>query len=99
MKHAESEILAKAEKILSDLHGEYFNLKNIESAIYREKNEVARPRGEVLSTWTISIKESVFGSPDFLTISDETGEPLYYQNSHKVTKIEREPTGKYIYAE
>lgn len=96
MIHTEQEMMAKAKKVLQDLQKEFYKEENIEKIWFEEKDEVARPRGRVMPAWTVSIDEPIFDTSIFLTISDETGEPLYIQSCHKVVEIEKDKEGNYI---
>ncbi|WP_333662944.1 hypothetical protein [Chishuiella changwenlii] len=96
MKYTEEQVLDKAKKVLKDLNPQYFKEENIEKIWFDEKDEVARPRGQVLPTWTISIYETLFDTSEFLTLSDETGEPLYYQNANMIVyEIKKDDNGNY----
>jgi hypothetical protein len=96
MNYTEEQILEKAKTILQDLQGKFFKEENIDKIWFEEKDEVARPRGKIMPAWTVSINEPIFDSTNFLTISDETGEPLYIQSSHKVVEIEKDTDGNYL---
>jgi hypothetical protein len=96
MKNKKEQILEKAKKILQDLNGNYYKEEDIVKITYHENNHVASPKGEIIDTWVVSI-DALFDNRDFLTISDETGEPLYYQNFNtKIAKIIKNSQGKYI---
>lgn len=45
--------------------------------------------------WVAVINEPIFDTSAFLTISDETGEPLYIQNKHITREIEKNSDGNY----
>jgi len=46
-----------------------------------------------MPVWRVSVK-AVFDNVDFLIISDETGEPLYYQNFNTyIFDIEKDEKG------
>lgn len=95
MKHTEQEILIKAEKILKDLQGEFFNKENIEKVNFKPEKEISTPIKTKLALWTVLINEPVFGSAIFLEISDESGEPLLIRSKHKVSEIEKDSNGIY----
>lgn len=96
MKHTEQQILEKSKKILKDLHGQYYKGENIENAWFNEKDEVARPLGKIMPAWTVSVNEPIFDTSEFLIISDETGEPLYYQNANMIIhEIQKDNQGNY----
>jgi hypothetical protein len=97
MKHSEEQILAIAEKVLQDLQKQFYSKENIEGGWYTKEKELARGSraGEKVPLWTVSINEPVTDSAIFLTISDETGEPLYIQNKHGVAEIEKDVDGNY----
>lgn len=96
MKYNENQILEIAKKILQDLNGEYYNEKDLVKITFKKNDMVARPSGAILDTWTVSI-DALFNNRDFLTISDETGEPLYYQNFNTtIAEIEKNSDGKYV---
>lgn len=96
MKHRKEEILIKAIKVLKDLNSEYFKEEDIDNIRFIENDEVERPIDEVIDTWSVYITDPVFDAPEFLVISDETGEPLYYQNFNLVIgEIEKTSEGNY----
>lgn len=96
MKHTEKEMLERTKKVLSDLHGVYFKEENIIKIVYHENDEVARPSGEIMNTWTGVLNEPLFDASEFLIISDETGEPLYYQNANMIVyEIKKDDNGNY----
>jgi hypothetical protein len=97
MKHSEEQILAIAEKVLQDLQKQFYNKENIEGAWYTDEKELARGlnAGQKAPLWIVSINEPVFDTSFFLTISNETGEPLYIQNKHGVAEIEKDAGGNY----
>jgi hypothetical protein len=52
--------------------------------------------GREISVWTVAIN-SIFGNHDFLMISDETGEPVYFQNFNSfVFDVEKNDEGNYF---
>lgn len=98
MKHTEKEILEIVKKVLKDLEGEYYKEANIENVFFDKDDKLIRGEniGKPHYTWTIAIK-SLFDNTDFLTISDETGEPLYYQNFNMIiAEIKKNEDGKYV---
>ncbi|WP_277013422.1 hypothetical protein [Flavobacterium lindanitolerans] len=96
MKNTEKQILEIAKKVLQDLNGEYYDEKNLVKITFNKNDTVARPFGAIIDTWTVSI-DALFNNRDFLTISDETGEPLYYQNFNTlIAEIEKNSDGKYV---
>lgn len=96
MKHTEKEILELAKKVLFDLQGIYYKEENIKKILYHEKDEVSRPKGKIIDTWVAVIDEPIFDASEFLTISDETGEPLYYQNANmRIHEIKKDSNGNY----
>lgn len=95
MKYTEEQIISKAKKILKDLDGKYYFEGCINKATFNFEDEIfsGRNKGEILDTWSVSIR-SLAENLDFLVISDETGEPLYYQNFNTyVFDIERDERG------
>ena len=96
MKNTETQIFEKAKIILQDLNPNYFNENDILKITFSEKDKVARPIGKIIDIWLVSIR-SLFDNVDFLTISDETGEPLYYQNFNiAIAEIEKNAQGRYV---
>lgn len=96
MNYTEQQILEKSKKILKDLHGQYYKEENIDKIWFEEKDEVARPNDKIMPTWTVSVNEPIFDTSEFLIISDETGEPLYYQNANMVIhEIKKDDNGNY----
>ncbi len=93
MKHTEKEIKAIALKILKDIDGKYFRENCIDSLVFDEKQEFLD--GKIKPAWIIFIKQ-IFDNEDHLIISDETGEPIYYQNFNYITReIGKDKDGKY----
>ncbi|MDM1074384.1 hypothetical protein HX001_18045 [Empedobacter brevis] len=96
MNYTEEQILIKAKKVLTDLQKQYFKEGNIDKIWFEEKDEVARPKEKVIPTWTVSVNEPIFDTSEFLIISDETGEPLYYQNANmRIHEIQKDDNGNY----
>lgn len=71
----------------------------IVGARFRQTAEIARgiKKGEQAPLWSVTIEDSLFDTFDFLTISDETGEPLYAQSKHGVSEIIKDSNGKFIW--
>ncbi|WP_294292925.1 hypothetical protein [uncultured Chryseobacterium sp.] len=84
MKHTKQEMLIKALKILKDLNPQYFKDENLKKIIYHENDELSRPKGKIANTWVAIVDDPIFDASEFLTISDDTGEPLYYQNANMI---------------
>ena len=98
MKFNKDQILEKSKKILKDLRKERFKEEIIEDTFFDKKDELIRGdnKGKTHPTWTTSIL-APFDNTDFLTISDETGEPLYYQNFNMIIyEIDKDSDGKYF---
>jgi hypothetical protein len=96
MKHTEEQMLEKAKKVLKDIQRTSYREENILGVSFRENKEVARPREKKINSWTTSLHEPVFDRALFLVLSDETGEPLYFQSPHKVGEIEKDSQGNYF---
>ncbi|UMY66458.1 MULTISPECIES: hypothetical protein [unclassified Flavobacterium] len=97
MTHTEQQILEIAKTVLQGLRGERYKESDIENAYFNEAKEMARDinKGKPHPSWTVAIK-APFDNVDFLTISDRTGEPLYYQNFNMVVyEIVRDNKGNY----
>ncbi len=95
MNYTEAQVLEKARSVLKDLQGEFYKEENVENAWFNKEKDVAR-LGKTIPAWTVSINIPILDSTNFLTISDETGEPLFIQSSHKVVEIEKNADGNYI---
>ena len=96
MNYTQEQMLIKAKKVLQDLQKQYFKEENLLGVSFREKDEVSRPRGKIMDTWVAVIDEPIFEASEFLTISDETGEPLYYQNANmRIHEIKKDDNGNY----
>jgi len=96
MNYTEEQMLIKAKKVLQDLQKQYFKEENLLGVSFREKDKVSRPRGEIINTWVAVVDEPIFDASEFLTISDETGEPLYYQNANMIIhEIQKDDKGNY----
>jgi hypothetical protein len=95
MGYTEKQILEKTKIILKDLKGKYYTDSCINKISFNKEKEVSRPERKVIAAWTVSVK-AIFDNLDFLTISDEMGEPLYYQNfNYRIMEIAKDETGKY----
>lgn len=97
MKYTEQEILEIARKVLKCLRSDRFKEDDIENTFFSKEKELYRGENEGKNhpCWTIAIK-APFENTDFLTISDETGEPLYYQNFNMIIyEIEKDINGNY----
>ena len=99
MKHTKEQIKTIALKIMKDIDGQFYRENYINSIMFDEQDKIARgvDKGKTKPTWTIFIK-SLFDNEDHLIISDETGEPLYYQNfNYIITEIIKKDDGSYDY--
>jgi hypothetical protein len=94
MKYTETQILEKTKKILKDLKQEFYREDNLRKVVFAKKDELARPRGKIIDTWTAVI-DAPFDTSEFLIISDETGEPLYIQGKHSIYEISKDDKGNY----
>lgn len=98
MKHTEQEILEIARKVLEDFRKGRYKENDIEKVVFNPKKELYRGdnKGKPHPTWTAIIK-APFDNTDFLAISDETGEPLYYQNFNMIVyEIGKDAEGNYF---
>ena len=97
MKHTEKEVLEITKKVLQGYRKERYKESDIEKIFFDKEDEIMRGenKGKKHPTWTAAIK-SLFDNTDFLTISDETGEPLYYQNFNMIVyEIGKDNDGNY----
>ncbi|MEL1245116.1 hypothetical protein AAEO56_12640 [Flavobacterium sp. DGU11] len=97
MKHTKEQIIEKAKIIVKDLRGKYYSENCIDDAFFREKEYVdfGKHNGKTMQCWVVSV---LFfeGRFNFLTISDVSGEPLYYQNINTIMfEIEKTKDGTY----
>ena len=85
MKHTKENIFELAKKVLKDFKGNRYKESDIESIFFSKEKELYRGKneGKMHPCWTIEVK-APFENTDFLTISDETGSPLYYQNFNMI---------------
>lgn len=98
MKHSEQEILEKTKKTLQGIFEDLYKESDIEKVVFNPKKELYRGdnKGKPHPTWTAIIK-APFDNTDFLAISDETGEPLYYQNFNMIVyEIGKDAEGNYF---
>jgi hypothetical protein len=98
MKHTKEQILETAKKVLQGYRKSRYKESDIEKIVFYEKDELMRTknRGKFHPTWTAVIK-APFDNTDFLIISDETGEPLYYQNFNMIVyEIGKDDKGNYF---
>lgn len=101
MKHTQEQIKEKADQIMKDLDGKYYFENCVIDTFFKKKEEVftGKLKGKALSVWIIGIK-ALADNEDLLFISDETGEPLYYQNFNMICfDIEKDKDGKYFKTE
>jgi hypothetical protein len=96
MNHTEQEIIEKAEAVTKDLFGHSYRSGQVVKAMYNPNEEPLRGEGTSIAAWTALINEPVIDSFIFLTISDDTGEPLYTRSKHLVREITTDGNGKYI---
>jgi hypothetical protein len=87
MIHTKEEIKIILDTLYKDLESSY-NEDDI-NIYFKEERELARGdnKGDKIKAWVVSIEDRFFDTVDFLTISDETGEPLYFQTKHRVFEI------------
>jgi hypothetical protein len=98
MLHTEKQILGLAKIVLKGIFKDLYKESDIENAYFNEKKELYRGEneGKEHPCWTVAIK-APFDNADFLTISDETGEPLYYQNFNMIIyEIGKDKDGNYF---
>ena len=98
MNYTEQQMLDKAKVIIKDLQGELYKEENIRKVRYDAKRVMSRGKHKDKEhpSWVVVIDDPVFDTTDFLTISDETGEPLYIQSKHAVYEIAKDSEGKYV---
>ncbi|MFT5892069.1 MAG: hypothetical protein ACI9Y7_002178 [Dokdonia sp.] len=96
MIQSEENIKEILNKLYVDLNREILD-ENIEKIWFEEKDKIIRGdrRGELLPNWIVAIDFPLFETTDFLTISDETGDPLYFQTKHGVYEIFKREDGVY----
>ncbi len=99
MNYTEKQITEKAIQVLKDIDGKYYRENCIAKVSFHKNDEIHFPKNKTLDTWIISIS-SLFNNTDFMIISDETGEPLYYQNfNYTMTELMLKDNGVYGYKE
>lgn len=101
MNYTEEQIINKARQIIKDLKGKYYSDELIGKAFFQKEETLPfeKNKEQKHPVWTISV-EAIFDNVDFLLISDETGEPLYYHNFNTYTfKIVKNSEGKYYKVE
>ncbi|WP_294244865.1 hypothetical protein [uncultured Chryseobacterium sp.] len=88
MKYTEEQILAKAQEIMKDLDSKSYFDNCIDGVFFEEKRKIisGNNKGKICPVWVVRIISSMDNS-DFLIISDETGEPLIYQNFNTYISI------------
>ena len=97
MKQTEDKIREKAIKTITDLTEGTYGKDNIININFQKDDELLIPKGKIIDSWTVSVK-SLFDNRDFLILSDETGEPIYYQNFNYITtEIIKNNDGIYQY--
>ena len=94
--YSKEEVIEVSKKVLKDLQKDLFSEDNIVDAIFKLQDSYPNETDESFSTWTIVVEERVFGNSFFLIISDNTGEPLYTQSKHILSKIRKDSEGVYF---
>ena len=97
MKHTKEEILEKAKKIMHGIDGEFYSESCIENTVFDKKEEISfgKQKGNIVPCWIVAIN-SMFDNKDLLYISDETREPIYYQNFNTfIFEVEKDKEGNY----
>ena len=100
MIHTEKQIKEIAFKAMNDIEFDYDKEIGILYIGFDKSKDIRRGifSGKSIPTWLVSFE---FGKPYFtpesvfLTISDETGDPLYFQHSTAVIELEKDVNGKY----
>lgn len=85
---------------MTDINFSFDEEVGINKIRFEKERELSRGpnKGTNIEAWVVSFE---FGKPYFdpeavfLTIADETGEPLYFQHSTAVVEIEKDTYGKY----
>lgn len=101
MKYTEDQIKELAHQIIKDISGKYYFKNCVNDIFFKEKEEVfvGKSKGKTLPVWIVGIK-AIADNENLLYISDETGEPLYYQNFNLICfDIEKDKDGKYFKTE
>lgn len=102
MNYTKEQILELALKTLKDINFECDRNIDIKNISFNESEKP--PQGEFgdkeIPTWTATVEHGklLFGESrsGFLIISDETGEPLYFQTSMvTLMEIEKDENGNY----
>lgn len=95
MKHTEEQILNKARSILKDLKGKNYKDDCVRQVSFNNEKAPVIFQKKIISAWIVSVN-SLFGNIDFLIISDDTSEPVYYQNfNYRIMEIAKDENGKY----
>lgn len=95
MIQTREKILEKAQMIMKDLQGKWYKETCVRKINFHKKSEAFDPQELTNDVWVISLN-SIFDKIDFLTISDETGEPIFIRHfSYQVQEIKRDSNGKY----
>ncbi|MDH7913765.1 hypothetical protein [Winogradskyella sp. SYSU M77433] len=81
MNYTEEQIIEKAKQIMKDLRQEFYSEECINGIFFTKEKRLlfGENKDKFDAVWSVGIS-SFFDNVDFLHISDETGEPLYYQN-------------------
>ena len=100
MKHTKEQITANVLKALKDVRFPYDVEKGIYSLYFIEDEKPLRgpKRGQPIPAWHASVEFEMFSDrePLFITIPDETGEPIYLQHSTAVIEIGKDKEGIYF---
>lgn len=97
MIHTEQQIKEKAKKIISDLNNDskYFKPDCIDSIVFSENKQLLKSGEEIEGVWLIYLKV-LFKNIDILTLSDETGEPIFIRRfTYQVQEIKKDNAGNY----
>lgn len=97
MFHSKEQIIAKAKLVMADHLGKHYTENCVDEDIKYIGNEIieyGKFKGKEISIWLVAIN-SLFGNHKFLHMSDETGEPVYYQNFNTyIFDVEKDKDGK-----
>lgn len=88
-------ILEKTHMIMKDLQGKRYKETCVRKINFHKKNDTLHSQELTSDVWVISLN-SIFDKIDFLTVSDETGEPVFIRRfSYQVQEIKKDSNGKY----
>ncbi|MGB3592023.1 MAG: hypothetical protein WBA16_10105 [Nonlabens sp.] len=98
MNYTKEQIIDIAKQVMQDLDGRFYRESSVDIKPFFYKRKLYKDgisKNDTIDSWLLSIK-TIGDNEDSLYISDETGEPIFYQNFNTfVFDIVKNSNGKY----